>query len=824
MLSKEHEEELSRLRAENQRLAEENARLTGAPLRQTGQVELPRAEPPRVRTAEEVEVKVDPISKPEELLPGNSQVKLTIFGAGGFPQEAGDFAKVQIRCTVGLQDNKTQWMPLQGAAVGPNMVPDAQTWEAALQSPEIMRFQTDKGNLLEDITVELWAPDRQVPLATATVAPGMRRQKVLFDFGGFLDAEVTVDGNHAMGHAASEDGSKEAPVNKAQKVNLKPNTTARLLKIFKVEDPAAKVVLPRDVYKALKLCRKKTTSFNVSLEVPELEEVLSEIKRIHEIVHKKEEESSKVARPSAVISWSAFLDTLTLVHLSEFSTGQVSLRLFIVQKALLQDDLPTGRAALALVKAYEQVRKPTTHSQRGVLVIEAISTVAIFMSFITTGVSLDYAPNWDGWRWVDTGFALIFVTEVLFKIIILGPRSFCCKRDRIWNWFDLCLSLGAAAEIVWNLSMRSTSTPTRVALTLRVLRLARVSFYMKLIQTPMLQELANIVQGFLVAVPSLFWVLVTLSVVVYVSALAMRATVQRISGGGIETDTCGSGDSYDLNAQLPSGCGDIHDLYGVEYCGSVLGCMFTIFRCMIGDCTTRGGRSLTLVWSQGYGVQFDVFYAFSMVCVIFGMFNIITAIFVEATMNGLKENANEKKYAQAYESNYMTEQLAKLVMMVSKTVQRARAGQDQSSMGTIRRSLSFSDKSDSELDKELFLTEEEFITAIRTSEVRMLLDDLDVIVEPRPGVFEAFNQEEDGTVSMSELVSGLMSFRGELQKVDVLTTKKYMENLMKQVHDLQHTQGQIVTHIQERPATSPQNLPRHESRRLVVAVPRRRKW
>lgn len=31
-----------------------------------------------------------------------------------------------------------------------------------------------------------------------------------------------------------------------------------------------------------------------------------------------------------------------------------------------------------------------------------------------------------------------------------------------------------------------------------------------------------------------------------------------------------------------------------------------------------------------------------MVCVIFGMFNIITAIFVEATMNGLKENANEK--------------------------------------------------------------------------------------------------------------------------------------------------------------------------------------
>ena len=46
--------------------------------------------------------------------------------------------------------------------------------------------------------------------------------------------------------------------------------------------------------------------------------------------------------------------------------------------------------------------------------------------------------------------------------------------------------------------------------------------------------------------------------------------------------------------------------------------------------------------------------------VIFGMFNIITAIFVEATMNGLKDSETERKYAQAYESNYMTEQLAKL--------------------------------------------------------------------------------------------------------------------------------------------------------------------
>lgn len=87
--------------------------------------------------------------------------------------------------------------------------------------------------------------------------------------------------------------------------------------------------------------------------------------------------------------------------------------------------------------------------------------------------------------------------------------------------------------------------------------------------------------------------------------------------------------------------------------------------------------------------------------VIFGLFNIITAIFVEATLifdqlgdkncqsmsrcvhlmysfashlrNGLRENELQRRYAKAYESSYMTEQLAKLVMTVSTQVEKLRS-------------------------------------------------------------------------------------------------------------------------------------------------------
>ena len=60
--------------------------------------------------------------------------------------------------------------------------------------------------------------------------------------------------------------------------------------------------------------------------------------------------------------------------------------------------------------------------------------------------------------------------------------------------------------------------------------------------------------------------------------------------------------------------GKLHLVYGEEYCGSVLRCMFSIFRCMIGDCTSAGGRSLTMILSNGFGLRFDLLYALSMVC------------------------------------------------------------------------------------------------------------------------------------------------------------------------------------------------------------------
>lgn len=847
--------ELQDLRAENERLNEELRRFRGEVPYQGPHYPLPYSATD-LRVAAARPDPDPPHASAAALIPGDNQnplVEVVIHGASGLPEallQAADGSTCQLCMSFGFQDAKSGWLPLQRDAwmSAPNMVgASEQTWEAVLTRPCSLCLQVANTFLSEEeLFVELHLPGRKVALACASVKLGSQRQKWAFDRGGFLDAEVLVNGAHSVpkivadGKDSDSDGdSKEDmhEIKRMRKIEIKHTTSQRLHKIFKVKDEVTKMVMARDLAKALKLSKTKGNAFQLNFEHHQLEELLYELQKIHGYVFDNEPRLSKEAkRPShsvaTVLPWKSFLECLLLENLPIFSSGQTSLRLYIMQKALLGDDLPSMGASRALVQAYEQVRKPLTAANRIVMWITLVSTVFIFINFVCTGIALDYLPGWWGWKYVDSFFGFFFIVESFLKLVVVGWRAYFCGAEKWWNFFDSGISFVALAELVYNFitSGMQNGMPTRVALTLRVLRLARVSFYMKLINTPLLQELANIVQGFLVAVPSLFWVLVTLSVVVYVSALAMRATVRNISGKYDGPGVCGSGDLLDFNTTLPTGCGGIHDVYGQEYCGTVLGCMFTIFRCMIGDCTTAGGRSLTLIWSQGYGVQFDVFYSFSMVVVIFGMFNIITAIFVEATMNGLKETDAARKYAQAYESNYMTEQLGKLVMSISKHVSNMRKAEGV--VAKFSKSLSWTSKdSDSSLNKEMFLTEEEFIGAIRNTDVRMLLDDLDVVLEPRPGVFEAFNTQEDGTVSMSELVAGLLSFRGELQKVDVLTTKKYMENMTKGLHDVHVLQSQMMARIvqieqQPKQPQMPVDRPPETSRRMVVAVPRRRvpKW
>eukprot|EP00439_Symbiodinium_sp_Y106_P085259 s97_g27.t6 len=619
---------------------------------------------------------------------------------------AGDGLRCQAVAQVGAEQAKSEWLPLQREMwkANPNSVNSGDvTWEGIWESTGVLNLCIPSDT--QTITVELWLPGQKQAMATANIRLGASRQAWKLDSGGFLEAEADGGAKRKRNTMSPRLSSLESG-DRLKFITPQPGTITKLLKLFRVRDEAAKVVMARDLASALKTTMHKHKHLQVPLEQTQLEEVMHKLKDVHSeafeaeaLVHPKKSGS----HGPSIMPWKGFLNCLLLEKLPDYATDQLALRLFIIQKCLLGDDCPTNMTSQVLMQAYDKVRKPVTHWERTVLVVTAISTFLIACSFIATGVSLDYSPNWSGWFYVDTGFAVMFMfeastTKVIIKIIGMGPGTYFCGcladavaslwfwafagKERFWNIFDLLLSSGAAAEIVYQVAIRGASTPSRIALTIRVLRLARVSFYMRLINTPLLTELSNIVQGFIIAIPSLFWVMLTLLVIVYVSALGMRAAVETLAEGtAASLEVCGHPDTLDPFVATPAGCPTISEM-------------------------PRGH-------DMGTGVSDSQFEEDGSVRSWFWVFS----IFVEATMNGLKDQETHRKYAQAYESNYMTEQLAKLVLCVSDKVRKSRQG-GETFGGMLRTTL------------------------------------------------------DDGTVSMSELVAGLMSFRGELQKVDVLTTKK----------------------------------------------------
>jgi len=175
---------------------------------------------------------------------------------------------------------------------------------------------------------------------------------------------------------------------------------------------------------------------------------------------------------------------------------------------------------------------------------------------------------------------------------------------------------------------------------------------------------------------------------------------------------------------------------------------------VLGDCSSQAGKSLTAAFSAGYGPLFDTVYCGGMVLVVFGLFNIIAAIFVETTISGLKYNNIQRKYARLYESRYVQGKLETLVRRIQELQEEKHP----------------SVSAEARAGKEFVLTEEEFNEAMQDDGVSILLEDLDIVLTNRIGLFDMFDCDNNGLVTVAEFVGTLMKVRGEPQKSDMIAS------------------------------------------------------
>jgi len=411
------------------------------------------------------------------------------------------------------------------------------------------------------------------------------------------------------------------------------------------------------------------------------------------------------------------------------------------------------------------------------LVLNSMVSVALVLSLVILAVSSDISPHWHGWLVCETVLTAIFFFEMAVKVSIWGRYEYFYGEERRWNWLDATINALALIDLVFSyifLGQQDNDgvNAVRVAVMFRILRVARLVRLVKLLKHPILRDLANLLAGLLIGMPWLFWVLVLLFLILYSMGICLRLMLGPTSGDEALMPRCGSGDAALISNPQDPDCDRIHYLYGEEFFGDVTTSMFTTFRCLIGDCTTRTGQSLTAHFAHGYGIRFYIVYGVGMICIIFGLFNVITALFVESTLSGLKYNDVQKKYARMYESRYVYH---KMSLLIGRIRHLHPTGEEDMTHLTVTRA--------------------DFQQMIKDPNLNGLLDDLDVATMGRADFFEIIDFDRDGVIALPDLVAGLMKLRGETQKSDIMANWVAIRTLHDRFVDFERTAVELHHHL-----------------------------
>jgi len=256
--------------------------------------------------------------------------------------------------------------------------------------------------------------------------------------------------------------------------------------------------------------------------------------------------------------------------------------------------------------------------------LDVIVGVVVLLNALFIGLSMDSSDAGAGaWFVIDVTFTVFFWLEVFLKILCRGCSQVYCGKHAFANTFDTVLIIVDTVQfflLMWlkdaGSQVDSVGPPAMLFRLVRLARLARVS---RLLRWYVFRDLLAMIQAMLGGMSTLGWSMVLLILYFYMIALVCRE---------------GLGPSSE-NISRPT---------TVErYFMNVPRSLFTVFRCSLGDCSSSEGLPIFehVVDAHG-GLWSLVLSAFLFVAVI-GLFNVISALFVQSTLVSASEMAANKQ-------------------------------------------------------------------------------------------------------------------------------------------------------------------------------------
>jgi hypothetical protein len=383
---------------------------------------------------------------------------------------------------------------------------------------------------------------------------------------------------------------------------------------------------------------------------------------------------------------------------------------------------------------------------RKIVVFDSFMGVLIVSNAFTIGFSMDNESKfWDG---LDMFFSISFLFEQCLKIYLIGVWK---HYYSIANFSDACLVLIDWIQFLIQMNQDDQKRSPSASL-FRVIRLIRLVRLARLLRMPIFSDLVSMITGLVGGLTTLIWSIALFFLIVYVCALMFREFFGRSEKENI-----------------------------FDYFNSVPRAMFTVFRCSFGDCSSATGVPIFEHITLQYGALYAVIYCIFIFLITVGLFNVISAIFVESTMKAAIENEQKKRMERLRNTCLWESRISTLMLVFLEHV------------GKSCRRGSVHDSIESLTHEEI--NAETFKKWVADERVCQALTDLDIKEGDHPFLFDILDCDNSGSIYMAEVVDGLARLRGEPRRSDIITVDLMVRSIQMQCNHLVANMNKVVASL-----------------------------
>jgi len=424
------------------------------------------------------------------------------------------------------------------------------------------------------------------------------------------------------------------------------------------------------------------------------------------------------------------------------------------------------------MKAFNDSRRTLTEKMKDAskdsveLVIDSFIGIMIFSNALFIGLSIDNAGDdaADNLLFVvvDVFYTCIFMGELIVKIRMNGVWGhFCGIRSGFGimsNWFDFLIVAVDTVQLVMRLffplAMLELEKAPSSSL-FRVIRLLRLGRVLRILKIDAVKDLVNMTSGLIGGMSTLMWAGILFGIAVYVFALVFRETI------GKEETVEGVTDYFD----------------------TVPRAIYTLWRCSFGDCSTAAGMPIFELVEREFGWIYAGIYCTFIYFFTVGLFNVISAIFVESTLSAATMQDLRDKQARLMDDTLWATRISQLIKVIMKhTLPETEVHALSEHLDQIRA---------------IDVGPSDFKNIVSDEEAIRALDDLDISRDDHRYLSDILDPDNGGSVTIIDVVDGLKRLRGEPRRSDIVAVDLMVRSIQTNVNALMDGQDKIKQNIRD---------------------------